>query len=302
MPEKFTGHKPERIKRRRPYLRLFPSDRTFDAKLRLCSRAARDFWSDLYGVVAHFAEPRGYVLIEGRSLTHAELARLFGDCEADVVAYLGELERNGVFSRTDMGDRLGAGVIFCRRMIRETEKEARDQVNGGKGGNPALAEMRRLAELNLGGAISDVEKKAANAARTRRYRERKKSDQAETSVTPVTSHVTHNVTPVTSRVTVDKRHAREKSETKTNRSADVTGVNPQSLYSIPQSILLSEPIAPASSAPTRPPSPSIGGGRVPKRGASKPATNDEDPAKQQAKLDAWRADQLARMSREEAPP
>lgn len=83
--------------------------------------------------IAAAHDPIGYVAVAGRGLDETSLARLTGCQESEVVSLLGELERNGVFSR-DRHDR-----IYSRRMTRDARKSAVAKKNGKLGGNPTLS-------------------------------------------------------------------------------------------------------------------------------------------------------------------
>lgn len=271
MAEETAGHKTGESgrapKRRRPYLQLFPADLRSDEALRLCSRAARSFWTDLFGLM-HFAEPRGYLLVSGRQVSYADIGKILGDTEAEVAAYIEELERNVVFSRTAPGHELGSGVIYCRRMVREAEKAARDAANGLNGGNPELNAMREVAEANAAAALRQHNKKEASRERTRRYRARQKA--ASQAASPSQAGDTT--------VTGEKCDGRGESRTGSTASVSVTGVNPQNLSSISRDSLSSE-VAPTEQA--RPPSPLIGGGRATRRRERKPIPA-EDPTEREA--------------------
>lgn len=65
--------------------------------------------------IAHTGQPRGHVTINGTPVTPKRLATLCGTHEREVLRLLSELEEAGVFSKT------AAGVIFSRRMVRDTE-------------------------------------------------------------------------------------------------------------------------------------------------------------------------------------
>lgn len=85
--------------------------------------------------VAAEADPTGYVLVNGRTPTTTDLARLTGEPEAALQSALEELERNGVFSR----DRNGR--IYNRRMVRDIKRIANNRKNGKLGGNPNLSKQ-----------------------------------------------------------------------------------------------------------------------------------------------------------------
>jgi hypothetical protein len=82
--------------------------------------------------IAAEAQPTGYVLVNGRSPSITDLARLAGAPEDEVQSLLAELDAAGVFSR----DRKGR--IYSRRMVRDLKRSVENQKNGKKGGNPLL--------------------------------------------------------------------------------------------------------------------------------------------------------------------
>jgi hypothetical protein len=86
-----------------------------DQALRSCSIAARGLWMDML-CIAHNGTPRGHVTINGQPVMPKRLAILAGIGEKECAKLLAELEEAGVFSRTD------AGVIYSRRMVRDTEQ------------------------------------------------------------------------------------------------------------------------------------------------------------------------------------
>jgi hypothetical protein len=87
--------------------------------------------------IAAEAQPTGYLLVNGRTLSTTGLALLTGAPEAEIQSALAELGAAGVYSR----DRKGR--IYSRRMVRETKRAAVARKNGKLGGNPSL---RKLSE------------------------------------------------------------------------------------------------------------------------------------------------------------
>lgn len=85
-----------------------------DPALRQCSFAAQGLWMRLL-CLAHEAVRRGSVLINGRMPTPRQLVAQVGGTEREVAKLLGELEREGVFSRDP------DGTIYSRRMRRDDE-------------------------------------------------------------------------------------------------------------------------------------------------------------------------------------
>jgi hypothetical protein len=75
-------------------------------------------------------EPYGYLLIDGSSPSMEELSALVGRKADEVVPAYNELLRRGVPGVTEKGHKVGEGVIFSRRMIRDEKR----RLDGQKGG------------------------------------------------------------------------------------------------------------------------------------------------------------------------
>jgi hypothetical protein len=129
--------------------KFFWSDWQGDPALRLCSLAAQGLWMRMLCVAASH-DPIGYVAVAGRGLEIPDLARLTGEDESEVQLLLGELERNGVFSR-DRHRR-----IYNRRMVRDAKRAAVARENGKKGGNPSLGNSGTNSGRDKGEVKGDV--------------------------------------------------------------------------------------------------------------------------------------------------
>ena len=116
---------------KQPWLKFYPSDWRADPALRMCSLAARGLWIEMLCLM-HEARPFGFLLVNGRPVTAAQLANLVGGGVAEVEGFLAELEEAGVFSRD------ADGALYSRRMRRDEERAAANRVNGRAGGNPLL--------------------------------------------------------------------------------------------------------------------------------------------------------------------
>lgn len=112
--------------------KFFWQDWESDPAVRLCSMAAQGLWMRMLCIAAAH-DPIGYVAVAGNGLDETSLARLTGCQESEVLSLLGELDRNGVFSR----DRHGR--IYSRRMVRDARNAAISRKNGKNGGNPSLS-------------------------------------------------------------------------------------------------------------------------------------------------------------------
>jgi hypothetical protein len=122
-----------------PWSKFFWSDYASDPALKLCSFAAQGLWMRMLCLAAEH-EPAGYVAVNGRGLEPQDIARITGGAFDEVCELIGELERNGVFSR----DR--RGWIYSRRMKNEVKKRDIASQNGKKGGNPSLTKQREYPE------------------------------------------------------------------------------------------------------------------------------------------------------------
>lgn len=121
--------------------KFFWQDWESDPAVRLCSMAAQGLWMRMLCIAAAH-DPIGYVAVAGKGLDETSLARLTGCQESEVASLLGELERNGVFSR-DRQKR-----IYSRRMVRDARKAATARNNGKNGGNPSLSKGKGISALD----------------------------------------------------------------------------------------------------------------------------------------------------------
>lgn len=124
----------------RPWMKFFPADWRADPALRMCSIGARGLWMEMLCLM-HEADPRGHLLVNGMMVGDNHIAMLAGLSIDEAKTFLQELEKAGVFSRSD------EGVILSRRMIREAKVSERAKANGSKGGNPDLVSKDK-AQVN----------------------------------------------------------------------------------------------------------------------------------------------------------
>jgi len=102
-----------------------------DDALRVVSLAAQGLWMRMLCAM-HKGTPYGHLTINGRAPTVRQIGILASVSEGKTEKLMQELEKSGVFSRTE------TGVIFCRRMVRDREISERGQQDGKRGGNPTL--------------------------------------------------------------------------------------------------------------------------------------------------------------------
>ncbi len=116
-----------------PWFKFFSGDYLGDSGVRSVSLAARGLWADMLCLMHQSAHPGHLAQSSGQAFSDAQLARIVGGAAAEVAKLLRELEDSSVFSRTP------EGVIFCRRMVRDTDKRDKCAEAGRRGGgNPNL--------------------------------------------------------------------------------------------------------------------------------------------------------------------
>jgi hypothetical protein len=112
------------------------NDWLLDPGVRMCSMAARGFWLEMLAIAAA-ATPYGHVVINGAPCSICDLATATNQRKQDVSRWIRELEKRGVFSRTE------DGTIFCRRMVREAEARREKASHRGKARPPKVAHPQR---------------------------------------------------------------------------------------------------------------------------------------------------------------
>lgn len=118
-------------KDKQPWFKFYPQDWRGDAKLRMCSIGARGLWAEMLCVM-HEADPYGYLLSNGNTVTSRQMAALAGISQGECMKYMLELASAGVYSIDENK------VIYSRRMVRDKAKAEQAKQWGKGGGNPEL--------------------------------------------------------------------------------------------------------------------------------------------------------------------
>jgi hypothetical protein len=116
------------------FIRFYGSAWRSDVGLRLCSEATRGIWIDMISIMIE-AEPHGYLMVPGKAgkaATAADVAALCNSRLKIVESAINELKDRGVCSITE------DGVIYCRRLIKDKEKQEQQSQFGKGGGNPSI--------------------------------------------------------------------------------------------------------------------------------------------------------------------
>lgn len=111
---------------KRPSFQFYPADWRKDTALQFCSLAARGLWVEMM-CIAHECDPYGYLRVNGKPMTTAQIARLAGIGERECNKLLQELFEAGVPSTG------GDGAIYSRRMVRDETVREKRAAGGNKG-------------------------------------------------------------------------------------------------------------------------------------------------------------------------
>lgn len=107
-----------------PYMQFFPNDWRGEDTLAGVSLAGRGLWLEMMCLMWNGTR-RGYLVdAEGKAMPVESVAKKVHAGIAEVEGLFEELEKNGVYSKTD------EGVIYCRRMARE--QDLRERKNTSK--------------------------------------------------------------------------------------------------------------------------------------------------------------------------
>lgn len=123
-----------------PSLQFYPGDVQRDTGLSSVSLQAFGLWHKMLWAMFD-GTPFGHLSVNGSVIPPDNLSRLLRVTPAELDAGLRELEEAQVFSKTD------AGVIFCRRMVRDAHRREVNAVNGSKGGNPRLSKSVKRKDI-----------------------------------------------------------------------------------------------------------------------------------------------------------
>lgn len=133
-----------------PYIKFFPSDWLSDERLILASLPAKGLWICLLAIMAK-NERRGYLAVNGGvNPPLRDIARLVGATEAEIEPLIEELKTRGICSVED-----GTGILFSRRLVRDTNAYHQSAEFGRLGGNPRVkARVKGGVNPSLNGGVA----------------------------------------------------------------------------------------------------------------------------------------------------
>jgi uncharacterized phage protein (TIGR02220 family) len=112
-----------------PWTKWYWQDWCADAGLRSSSLAAKGLWMDILSIMAR-SKKKGFLLDGERPMDIKTLAKFTGETMEIVAGLLMELCEHAVFSTTE------DGIIFNRRMVRDSEISDIRAMSGRRGGRP----------------------------------------------------------------------------------------------------------------------------------------------------------------------
>jgi hypothetical protein len=119
-----------------PAIQFYPGDWRKDPGVQALSFHDRGVWFEII-LLMHESDERGKLLLNGKPMPEAALARLLGLDNQNLTTTLTTLLEFGVASRCEE-----TGAIICRRMIRDENLRNIRKEAGKKGGNPVLVKQK----------------------------------------------------------------------------------------------------------------------------------------------------------------
>ncbi len=115
-----------------PALQFYPGDWHKDQGVQALSLEERGAWFELL-LMMHDSDERGVLLVNGKPMPEAVIARRLGVVNQTANQILTTLLEFGVASKREAD-----GALFCRRMVKDEQLRQIRTEAGRKGGNPSL--------------------------------------------------------------------------------------------------------------------------------------------------------------------
>lgn len=132
-----------------PIIEIRPDDWLSDVRLRNCSATARGVWIDFLALMCK-NDRRGYLQLNGKPLSHDQLARMTGCSSEEVSRCLAELLNAGVASTSEND------VVYSPELVeRERLRAIASRAGRLGGGNPALRTFKGSSADPLNGHDPD---------------------------------------------------------------------------------------------------------------------------------------------------
>ncbi len=126
-----------------PHIQFYVGDWRKDLAIQSISYHHRGIWFELL-MLMHCSEQRGRLVLAGKPMSNASLARLLGLSEQESLSAVEVLLNQGVASRDQNG------AVVCRRMVREEEIREKRREAGSIGGSKAQANREQTPDTDIG--------------------------------------------------------------------------------------------------------------------------------------------------------
>ena len=131
------------MKQNLPHIQFYVGDWRKDLAIQSISYHHRGIWFELL-MLMHCSEQRGRLVLSGKPMTNASLARLLGLSEQESLSAVEMLLSQGVASRDQNG------AVICRRMVREEELRQKRREVGSKGGSKTAENREQTPDIDNG--------------------------------------------------------------------------------------------------------------------------------------------------------
>jgi uncharacterized protein YdaU (DUF1376 family) len=132
-----------------PHIQFYVGDWRKDLGIQTLSYHHRGIWFELL-MLMHCSEQRGKLVVAGKPMSNAALARLLGLSQQETQDALAAILDSGVASKTE------AGIIFCRRMVREEEMRQNRKRAGSIGGSKRASNIEATPDNDNGNGLEKV--------------------------------------------------------------------------------------------------------------------------------------------------
>lgn len=131
------------MKQNLPHIQFYVGDWRKDLAIQSLSYYHRGIWFELL-MLMHCSEQRGRLVLSGKPMTNAALARLLGLSEQESQLTVEILLSQGVASRDQNGS------LICRRMVREEEVRNKRREAGSIGGSKTQSNREQTPDIDNG--------------------------------------------------------------------------------------------------------------------------------------------------------
>jgi uncharacterized protein YdaU (DUF1376 family) len=132
-----------------PHIQFYVGDWRKDLGIQTLSFYHRGVWFELL-MLMHCSEQRGKLVLAGKPMPNAALARLLGLSQQETQDALAAILDSGVASKDE------AGFVYCRRMVREEDLRKTRKQAGSIGGSKTASKREATPDNDIGTGLERV--------------------------------------------------------------------------------------------------------------------------------------------------